>query len=69
MLRSGATISTIAMHVPVTGEPYGIMRISKGRIHLLGRALAEGFACQGESLHHDGKSKGEPSAFLPPQPL
>lgn len=33
----------------------------------LGRALAEGFAYQGEpSAHRDGETRGEPSAHLPP---
>ncbi len=32
----------------------------------LGRALAEGFAFQGEWTTHNPRSRGEPSAFLPP---
>lgn len=37
-----------------------------GRTDLLARALAEGFAFQGERMEHQGATKGEPSAFLPP---
>jgi malto-oligosyltrehalose trehalohydrolase len=57
-----------ALHHLVTGEGWGVYRDYRERpaAHL-GRALAEGFAYQGESsAHRDGKGRGEASADLPP---
>ena len=55
------------LHVAVTGERHGYYRdYAEAPDRLLGRALAEGFAYQGEaSPHRDGRARGEPSAHLP----
>jgi malto-oligosyltrehalose trehalohydrolase len=57
-----------AAHVLATGETDGYYRDYAARpVMHLGRALAEGFAWQGEpSPHHHGEARGEPSANLPP---
>jgi maltooligosyltrehalose trehalohydrolase len=57
-----------ALHVIVTGESGGYYEDYVGApLRLLGRALAEGFAWQGEpSAWRDGALRGEPSGFLPP---
>ena len=57
-----------AAHVLVTGEDEGYYEDYTGDSSaLLARALAEGFAYQGEpSRHHDGEPRGMPSADLPP---
>lgn len=55
-------------HVLLTGESeayYG--DFSDKPLEHLGRALAEGFAYQGEFAHHLGHARGEPSGTLPPQ--
>jgi len=56
-----------AFHVLLTGENDGYYRdFAVEPARLLGRALAEGFAYQGEaSIHRDGAPRGEPSASLP----
>ena len=57
-----------ALHVSLTNETGGYYSdyADDPRRHL-GRSLAEGFAYQGEpSQHRDGRSRGEPSAHLPP---
>jgi malto-oligosyltrehalose trehalohydrolase len=55
------------LHAAATGENGGYYMDYAGDLNKLGRALAEGFAFQGEpSKFADGKSHGEPSAFLPP---
>ena len=56
-----------ALHVLLTGETFGYYRdYAREPARLLGRALAEGFAYQGEpSPHRDGAPRGEPSAALP----
>ncbi len=56
-----------AFHVLVTGETFGYYRDYAGEpARLLARALAEGFAYQGEpSPHRGGAPRGEPSAALP----
>ena len=56
-----------ALHVLVTGETDGYYRdFAREPGRLLGRALAEGFAFQGEpSEHRDGAPRGEPSRSLP----
>ncbi len=58
-----------AAHVLVTGEKDGYYRDYAPRpAWFLARALAEGFAYQGEpSPHRDGEPRGEPCAHLPPQ--
>ena len=56
-----------AFHVLTTGETEGYYRdFAREPARLLGRALAEGFAFQGEpSEHRGGTPRGEPSAALP----
>jgi maltooligosyltrehalose trehalohydrolase len=60
-----------AVHVLASGEREGYYAdYAKAPLALLGRALAEGFAYQGEpSAHHGGEPRGEPSAGLPPEAL
>ncbi len=57
-----------AAHVIATGETDGYYADYAARpVAHLGRALAEGFAWQGEpSPHRKGEARGEPSADLPP---
>ena len=57
-----------AAHVLVTGERNGYYRdYAKDPAAHFARALAEGFAYQGEaSEHRNGESRGEPSLHLPP---
>jgi len=54
------------LHSIATGERFWYFADFAGRTDLLGRALAEGFAYQGEHMEHKGIDRGEPSAFLPP---
>ena len=54
------------LHSAVTGESFQYYADYDGRIDLVGRALAEGMAWQGEYLERELREKGEPSAFLPP---
>jgi maltooligosyltrehalose trehalohydrolase len=54
------------LHVAATGESVAYYEAYLGRTELLGRALAEGFAFQGETMPYSGKPRGEPSAALPP---
>ncbi len=56
------------LHVLLTGEGDGHYQDYADRpLALLGRALAQGFAYQGEaSRYRDGRTRGEPSAHLPP---
>ncbi|MGE0861550.1 MAG: malto-oligosyltrehalose trehalohydrolase [Gammaproteobacteria bacterium] len=58
-----------ALHVLLTGEQARYyVDYSEQPQEYLARALAEGFAYQGEtSRHRDGAWRGEPSAHLPPQ--
>ncbi len=55
-------------HALLTGENEGYYEDYANRpLHHLGRALAEGFAYQGDpSPHKDGVIRGEPSGHLPP---
>jgi maltooligosyltrehalose trehalohydrolase len=57
-----------ALHVIVTGEVDGYyVDYADAPVRRLGRALAEGFAYQGDaSAYRDGASRGTPSAELPP---
>jgi malto-oligosyltrehalose trehalohydrolase len=57
-----------ALHVMITGEPVGYYcDYAATPARSLGRALAEGFAYQGEaSPFRGGRPRGEPSAELPP---
>lgn len=59
------------LHVAATGERIGYYSDyldAEERLDLdkLGRALAEGFAFQGEAMSYSGHPRGEPSAHLPP---
>ena len=54
------------LHVAVTGELAGYYGDYIGRPEKLGRALAEGFAFQGEVMPYRGGPRGEPSGALPP---
>lgn len=54
------------LHVAVTGEDAGYYGDYAGRLDLLGRALAQGFAFQGEVMPYRGSPRGQASAHLPP---
>jgi malto-oligosyltrehalose trehalohydrolase len=54
------------LHVAATGESSGYYVAYKGDTVKLGRALAEGFAFQGEWMPYRGRARGEPSGSLPP---
>ena len=55
------------LHVIASGETHGYYRDFAARPRaLLCRALAEGFAFQGEHSQHAGAPRGESSAHLPP---
>jgi malto-oligosyltrehalose trehalohydrolase len=55
-----------ALHTAATGEAQGYYAEYQGETCRLGRALAEGFAFQGETMAYSGRARGEPSADLPP---
>jgi malto-oligosyltrehalose trehalohydrolase len=55
------------LHCAVTGEKSGYYADYRGDTTRLGRALAEGFAFQGEVMVYRGSARGEPSAHLSPQ--
>ncbi len=54
------------LHTAVTGESASYYGPYAGDTEKLGRALAQGFAFQGEVMAHRGKARGQPSAGLPP---
>jgi len=54
------------LHVAASGETRGYYADYKGDTEKLGRALAEGFAFQGEMMPYRCRPRGEPSANLPP---
>jgi malto-oligosyltrehalose trehalohydrolase len=54
------------LHTAVTGEAKGYYAEYRGDTEKLGRALAEGFAFQGEMMSYHGGKRGEPSGGLPP---
>ncbi len=54
------------LHVAATGEDKGYYADYLGATVLLGRALSEGFAFQGQMMEFRGAPRGEPSALLPP---
>jgi malto-oligosyltrehalose trehalohydrolase len=54
------------LHVAASGEDTGYYVDYLGDTEKLGRALAEGFAFQGEVMPYRGSERGEPSAALPP---
>ncbi|WFU06487.1 malto-oligosyltrehalose trehalohydrolase (plasmid) [Rhizobium sp. CB3171] len=55
-----------ALHVAATGETFGYYRDYVDYRSHIGRALAEGFVFQGEHMGYRGRSRGSPSAGLPP---
>jgi malto-oligosyltrehalose trehalohydrolase len=54
------------LHVAATGEKEGYYADYLGDAEKLGRALAEGFAFQGERMGYKGEPRGEPTTGLPP---
>ena len=54
------------LHVAATGEAHGYYGDYHGDTGKLGRALAEGFAFQGELMPYRGHERGEDSTALPP---
>jgi maltooligosyltrehalose trehalohydrolase len=54
------------LHVAATHERVGYYDAYEGDAVLLGKALSEGFAYQGQMMVYRGAPRGEPSAFLPP---
>jgi len=54
------------LHVAATNQSSGYYGDFHGQADLLGRALAEGFAYQGQNATISGKPHGHPSAHLPP---
>ena len=54
------------LHTAATGESSGYYVEYQGDTAKLARALAEGFAFQGELMGYRGEARGEPSAHLPP---
>ena len=54
------------LHTAVTGDTSGYYADFQGDAHKLARALAEGFAFQGEVMQYSDRTRGEPSASLPP---
>jgi malto-oligosyltrehalose trehalohydrolase len=55
-----------ALHTAATGEAIAYYGEYYRDTEKLGRALAEGFAFQGEMMSYLGSRRGEPSAQLPP---
>ena len=54
------------LHIAATGETFGYYKDYAGDADMAGRALAEGFAFQGEEMPYRGEARGKPSAHLPP---
>jgi maltooligosyltrehalose trehalohydrolase len=54
------------LHAAATGETSGYYGDYIGNTEKLGRALAQGFAFQGELMESRGSPRGEPSGHLPP---
>lgn len=54
------------LHVLLTGEHEGYYEDFQDATMLLARCLSEGFAYQGQLAPHLGRTRGEPSAYLPP---
>jgi maltooligosyltrehalose trehalohydrolase len=53
------------LHAAATGETSGYYVEFAGKTELLGRALAEGFAFQGEMMEYRGSPRGEATCDLP----
>ena len=60
--RNGTTTSHHVLHVAATGRNERLLRRLWRDTKLLGRALAEGFAYQGEMMPYRGRPRGGPSA-------
>jgi len=54
------------LHTAATNEDVGYYVEYKGKDDMLARALAEGFAFQGEMMAYRGSARGEPTKNLPP---
>jgi malto-oligosyltrehalose trehalohydrolase len=54
------------LHTAATGERSGYYEDYVGDTEMLGRALAEGFAFQGQTMKFSGNARGEPCAQLTP---
>jgi malto-oligosyltrehalose trehalohydrolase len=54
------------LHVAASGETEGYYAEYQGDTARFGRALAQGFAFQGELMRYRDSSRGEPCAHLPP---
>ena len=54
------------LHVAATADAEGYYRDYIDQTQRLGRALAQGFAFQGELMPYRGAARGEPCAHLPP---
>lgn len=54
------------LHVAATGETFGYYADYAENADGLGRALAEGFVFQGETMPYRGERRGSPSRHLPP---
>jgi malto-oligosyltrehalose trehalohydrolase len=54
------------LHTAATGEDKGYYQDYRGETVMLGRALAQGFAFQGELMTYRGTPRGEACAQLPP---
>jgi len=54
------------LHCASSQDSAGYYAAYQGDTEKLGKALAEGFAFQGEQMAYRGSSRGEPSAHLPP---
>ena len=54
------------LHTAATGERDGYYKDYLGDTNKLGRALAQGFAFQGETMHYRGSPRGTASSHLPP---
>jgi maltooligosyltrehalose trehalohydrolase len=64
--RRNGTMTSITLHVAASGETKGYYADYKGDTEKLGRALAQGFAFQGEVMPYRGRPRGASSAGLPP---
>ncbi|HEY0330057.1 MAG TPA: malto-oligosyltrehalose trehalohydrolase [Rhodopseudomonas sp.] len=54
------------LHAAASGETSGYYAEYAGDTEKLGRALAEGFAFQGDHMRYSDRSRGQPSRHLPP---
>ena len=54
------------LHCAASGETSGYYAAYTGEPEKLGKALAEGFAFQGDLMDYRGSPRGEPSSHLPP---